>query len=458
MAVAAAEALHETSERSEAFSARDYDREAQAIQAAAELIRSIGSIPVREAFKEDVSQDRARNLKEAIYQAPNNPEARAQVEANVRKDLGERAFKVAHVSTSKQQIDADGRISQHGQYSDETHLNAIKYASDNPLIFPYTIAQIRNSKRIHLAAQDGTLDTHWMVVFSRCAVASDKKLKEAGFFELTKSASIQATTVIDGEVVTQSAFVAGVRHPNAKRHDDRAVEAIGEDFDVDYSGMTTAEIADTPIFIPKDMVPDEKAAIMFAKLFDEKVGGTWCGQDNGGVIKSWEEYEKLIEVSQEREANFEPLVQKITDQLIAERHQFESPTDATERLDKLSAYELIDKSLLDDSIDPLVFGYDSAHHVRAAREHVLRSEYEQAISSVQVAKSVEQSTSCPSGGKNKKEKMPGELESEEESTEEFSWHGGKISVGKCVNCEEEPKQVGVKSWCEDCIRDHCGKK
>jgi hypothetical protein len=456
MAVAAAETLHKTDKRPEVFSVRDFEHEAQAVEAADKLIRSIGSIGVKGAFNEGLPQGTAQTLKEAIDQAPEKPEARAQVESNVGKDLGERAHKVAHVSTSKQKIDANGRIYQHGQYSDETQLNAAKYASDNPLVLPYTLAELRNSKRIEIAAREGILGTHWMVVFSRCAEASDEELKEAGFFELTKSTSIQATTIIDGEIVTQSVFVAGVRHPNAKRHDGRVVEEIGNEFDVDYEGMSPSEIVDTPVFISKDMVPDEDAAIMLAKLYDEKAGGAWCGQDNGGETKSWEDYRELIAISEQREAEFEPLVQKITDQLIAERHTFTEPTDATERLAKLSAYELIDRSLIDDSIDPLVFGYDSAHHVRLAREHDRRGAHEQAKISAQVAKSVEKSTSCPSA--NKKEKMPGELDSEEESTEEFSWHGGKISIGKCVNCNEGPKKVGVKSWCEECIGGHCGKK
>lgn len=456
MTVAVAETLGKTDKRPEVFSTRDFEHESQAVEAAELLIRSIGSVATQEALKQALPEDRTQSLKEAIDKASDNPEARTQVEANVSKDLGERAHKVAHISTSKQQIDADGRIYQHGQYNDEVQLNAAQFASDNPLIMPYTLAEIRNSKRVEAAAREGILDTHWMVTFSRCAVASDSELKAAGFFELTKSTSIQATTVIDGEIVTQSAFVAGVRHPNAKRHDGRVVEAIGEEFGVDYKGMSTAEIIDNPIFISKDLVPDEKAAIMLTHMFDEKAGGTWFGQDNGGEIRSWEDYEELIEISEQREVNFEPLVQKITDQLIAERHLFTSPTDATERLAKLSAYELVDRSVIDDSIDPLVFGYDSAGYIRAAREQALLGEYEQAKASSRTAKSLEQSTSCPSA--NKKEKLPGEVDSDEESTQELSWHGGKIYIGKCVNCKEGPKKVGVKSWCEDCIGGHCGKK
>lgn len=42
------------------------------------------------------------------------------------------------------------------------------------------------------------------------------------------------------------------------------------------------------------------------------------------------------------------------------------------------------------------------------------------------------------------------------SKEELSWHGGKIKSGTCVNCEEGPKDVGVESWCEGCIKGHCG--
>lgn len=42
--------------------------------------------------------------------------------------------------------------------------------------------------------------------------------------------------------------------------------------------------------------------------------------------------------------------------------------------------------------------------------------------------------------------------------EKLSWHGGKIKQGTCVSCNEGPKDVGVKSWCKDCISGHCGSK
>lgn len=39
----------------------------------------------------------------------------------------------------------------------------------------------------------------------------------------------------------------------------------------------------------------------------------------------------------------------------------------------------------------------------------------------------------------------------EATKEELSWHGGKIKKGTCINCDEENVDVGVESWCQDCI-------
>lgn len=41
--------------------------------------------------------------------------------------------------------------------------------------------------------------------------------------------------------------------------------------------------------------------------------------------------------------------------------------------------------------------------------------------------------------------------------EKNSWHGGTIKKGKCVNCHEFT-DVGVESWCKQCISGHCGSK
>lgn len=59
-------------------------------------------------------------------------------------------------------------------------------------------------------------------------------------------------------------------------------------------------------------------------------------------------------------------------------------------------------------------------------------------------------------GKKTAEEELAELGFGNKSKEELSWHGGKIKKGKCVNCNEGPKEVGVKDWCKDCISGHCG--
>lgn len=36
------------------------------------------------------------------------------------------------------------------------------------------------------------------------------------------------------------------------------------------------------------------------------------------------------------------------------------------------------------------------------------------------------------------------------------WYGSHKTIGRCVNCKEGPKEVGEKSWCQSCIKGHCG--
>ena len=284
--------------------------------------------------------------------------------------------------------DEAGKIRQHGQSLDSVQANSLRFAADSPQMLKRTKAETRNSFRIQHHFDQRDLENNYFVVFSRAADDMDEaSMKRAGFFTDTMSCAIQVTSVKDGRLVTESAFVAGIEKPGEARHDGRTIVAAAAELGIDYSGMGATEMLDAPALVPKAMMPN--GAVDLVALVD-KVRGTFFGQ-----AKPHQDYLEFLEVCREREERFEPKVQEITDQLIAENRFINSPIEAVRRLHEISGEKMLEQAIGDDDIDPAVFGPVSAPALMEARLAYHRGDAEGVIENIQIAKAYRQDSSCP---------------------------------------------------------------
>ncbi|MDB5181897.1 MAG: hypothetical protein JWP13_660 [Candidatus Saccharibacteria bacterium] len=395
-----------------------------------ELVEICSEAPVRYA-----------SLFEAIQCAANGDErARKLITADVQTDTGERTIKAGNITEIELTTDEDGNIWQYGQEMDDVYVNALRYAADGWQMRERSEIEARNGTRIKHHNRSGRLNDDYFVAFSCVADnMTTKELQETGFFTDTMSVVIQVTHSNDGVLTTQSAFVAGVKHPEGPRHDIKAVVGVAERFGVDLSGKTSAQILDNPLLIPKELMPN--GVLDLVRMYDEAAGGTFFGQD-----KSIEDYQEYAAFCKRREANFKPKVERIVNELIAEAPTITSPEMATERLGKISAKYMVEMAVQDKTINPDVFGGGAAARIEVARWHVAHGNYEQAAQLTKEAVRVERSSSCPNGksGVRTEKSFDDVSESGESDTSEGDSGDCEFVSKECPECGAKDVKTVVK--------------
>ena len=335
-------------------------------------------------------QSPIESLHEAIQLASSGDEvARALVETNVRTDVIERTIKTGHVMSPVPLVITDeGKIVQHGQSMDSVQANSLRYAADHPVMRARTEAETRNAFRIEELNRAGFFKDYCFVVLSRA-----ENLPEAGFFTDTMSCSLQVTAKQGNGLATESAFVSGIASAGSKQHDEATIVKLGAKMGKDLVGMIPAEIIDTPFLVRKDLMSN--GAIDIVKLYDDCAGGMFFGE-----AAEQQDYLHYLLKCQQREQTFVPKVAMIRDELIRDAKNISSPVGAIDKLHELSEKHMVEKAIVDRSINPLVFGIIAAPHIVQARIATDRGDWADRDNYLQKAKDTASSSSCP--GKLKK--------------------------------------------------------
>ncbi len=419
-------------------------------QRAIRLMRSCGSLAVVGNLPESNNQEPGefRNLLEAIHSAADGDENGINlIDQNIETDYIERSFKAGSITEVDLQSNDQKGFGQHGQSLDSVNANSWRFIGRIRQMRERLAAEARNKYRQDIAHEMGLLEENYFVVLS--SVPDDmtrQELIEEDFFVDTMSCSMQATTSQNGNVKLESAFVAGVKHPKAERHDLRAIRYLAKKLGHDFDDKSATEILDSPLLIPKKLMPN--GIVDLVALFDESEG-TFFGED-----KPQENYVLHREFWRQRQADLKSMVEGIRRQLISERHTFKVPTDATKRLGKLSEKAGVHNALEDSSIDPNVFGSVAANHIQTARVHRALGNYDLANAALQRAEKTAKSSSCPGSIQDEQNKNNAD-ETDEKSSEllniESDSKDGKI---RCIKCRESVKKKDVvkeKSWsCPSC--------
>lgn len=331
-----------------------------------------------------VNREPINSLRDGIKLAAEGNEAALKlVETNVATDVIERTIKTGHVMNPIHlEMTTAGKIMQYNQTADSIHANSLQLAADDPTMRARTEAETRNSFRIEDLYRDGWFEDHSLVVFS---LAEDMP---AVFFTETMSCSIQVTSKADTGLRLETAFVAGVSEPGAPAHDIDTMIGVGDMLGVDFRGKTKAEILDMPLLIPNEFM--RNGAIDMVKLWDKVCGGFFG--ENKPAPMSYEDYH---EYCRERTKSFQPKVECIRDQLVAEATAINTRLQAIDRLHELSEQQMVLKAIEDKTIDPRVFGRGAQHIIDA---RILYSQGEIHLAEQATARAIQsaESTSCPS--------------------------------------------------------------
>jgi hypothetical protein len=338
----------------------------------------------------ETPEEPKQSLHEAITSASEgDPIARKYVKRCVATDVIERSIKVGHITTIDQKLDADGQLIQFGRSGRSIQANSLRFASNNPKMRPRTVAETHNMFRIEDAHRMGLLEDHWVLVPSRPPddMPEDEMAKE-GFFVDTMSIAFQATTAGgEGELLTESAFVAGKKDREAPRHDAELVQHLATRLGIDISDVTATELLNRPWLVPKSLMPD--GVIDIVRIADDEMG-TFFGQD-----KPREDYQAYLEKCKQREAELQSTVEEITEALLSSASSLHSPTEATQKLHELSEEKLVKRAVYDEKIDATVFGTEAATYVEAARYYAGQGDMTRVEEFTQKAVETADSSSCP---------------------------------------------------------------
>lgn len=404
------------------------------------LIQRAGAMALDEVVQVEQIPE-TMTLMEAIHQAAQgNQEARNMVAANVRTEAIEITYKAGFVIQTELQINEQGQTIQFGQTAEDMQLNSLRYASNNEIIRPRSQAEVRNSMRIEDLHRQGLLDDYYFVVFSRCADGDDATLSDLGFFAASKSTAIQATTKhSDGSLVLESAFVSGVLEPDAVRHDVDALEYIGNELGVEFTG-DDAKVIDTPVLIPKNMVPNGVVDIV-KDLWDPAVEAVTGHASFYGQQKPKQDYQEHRQECQQKQDALEHRIQIAVDQLLEESKSITDPAHALLRLHKITERAMIDEAAQDASIDVTAYGREAAFHVEVARAHFAAGDHASAQRALNSAYKVARSSSCPSALRQQAEGIDANNEDGTSPNQAPEGECKEVKNGEVVNCPFCKKKV-----------------
>lgn len=417
----------------------------------------IGAVALNQSVRVDkvdeplVKQpDVSNNLAESIGLAQEgDPKAIKLLKINARTDYIERAFKSGFVMAVDLERNEDGKLTQNGQTLESVQVNSLRYL-ENERLKERAKVEALHTIRDQYYADKGVFKKYARVTLSLVDdQMSDEEAAKAGFFVNTRSLSIQLVTEDEkGDVVIQSAFVAGKQSADAAPFDIRSAREFAERLGVDYEGLGSEEMHARPILVDKSIMPD---VLVAAQLFDEsasEITGSYkfFGKNRNSpptradYIQRYDENKKMVD-------DMDHDIDIVAWELMCSSPQ--SPLEATTELARLNDKLLKDRIITDESIDANVLGVEAAYRVNHARDRYreLQSMPIEMQQQNQIMRDIDMlqkeindlgsSSSCPGGATNKKmDSIFGELEGQDKNED------SKETVEDCEFISEECPECG----------------
>lgn len=314
--------------------------------------------------------------------------SRQVIETNVRTDLGERLYKVAHQSRVAMKFE-DGVLRQNSRSLTDIHRNTLRHMHLSPEMLRRTKIELKNAILFEELQKAGALEDNIVAVFSPTPTAmSLKEKRDYNFFLDTESCSIQMLKTEGQATYIETAMVAGKATPQSERHDIITITKLMQSYGLEVPEQDGTSLLQYVLLIPKSAVANGITDIV--RLYDDAAGGTFYGQAMPRL-----NYNQYAQECEARNRSFDDTVERITDQLILEASNFTSPIDVIERLDYLSERYGVTHAIQDKTIDEAVFGRQAALHIQEARFFIEQGELGRADNSMRKAQATADSGSCP---------------------------------------------------------------
>jgi len=375
-------------------------------------------------------------LKSAIEAAEYDEKAMLTVQMNAKTAVLEALLKAGNVIRAESEVTTEGKIVQGLQSQRDIHRNTLLFRKGHAGLRELSMIEVRNGFRIEQALASGLLEDYYVLVPSLVSSKLPTKVSaDGGYFTDTMSAAFQLTTLEDGKLVTDTAFVAGVDETGGVRHDVSATVGMLEDIGIESDGDTTAML-DSPILIPKKMLPN--GVIDIARLYDKQLGEDYFFGQKGGPPCS---YDEMRDYCQKREARLDDTVQSVVSELLVGKGWYDTPEAATAALAQIVKRHAVGRVIGDHTIDASVLGRQAAYFVEEARFYASMGDQ---AALERATEKVHETADVRTCGFRLDKNEGNDPESGSENNEQPT---GKI---RCVKCKEKvpaKEVIKPKSWC-----------
>lgn len=458
-----------------------YDQEVQE-----RLAGWLGGIALEQTIHvESLDLPEQTSLAQLITEAKlGNEQAMAAVRMNAHTTVIETLLKTGNVTRIEAEVAPNGSLRQHGHTYDSIHRNTMRSTTNkSPGVQRRAKTEALNWQRTEAAIANGELEHNWFVAFSlppeHMPIAD---MKKEGFFVHTMTGVVQATTLHEGKVVTESGFVAGMsevkedvdatnEHNNQqiavasqKRYDIAIIRDMYEQWGVTgASDMSTEDLLATPLLVPKNLMPHGVSSLV--ELYD-----SYLGQDYFfGLQQPRQAYETFADTCAKKAAQYNSITDRVIQDLLDEAESFQGKPDlAIARLYEYAQFHSLERAYRDKSIDASVFGAKGEYRTKRARMYYDSNDVEAFMREANLGHQEAVTTACGGGAGTSGEGASGEggqASAEgaaagggagaagmnvEKGSDAIKWRNGYCRLDTSV-CPEKGKRTLV-GQCEVCIK------
>ncbi|MGF7229583.1 MAG: hypothetical protein ACQR33_06435 [Candidatus Saccharibacteria bacterium] len=412
--------------------------------------RWLGSIALGDVATTAPEQNDTVTIVDLLKEArAGDSQALSAVRLNAHTTVIETLLKTGNIMRISAQLNDRGNLEQHTHSYEAIHRNALQAAHNRSASSERRSAiEALNWQRTEAAIHAGHLEDHWFVVFSLPPEnESVANLKKDGFFAHTMTAVMQATTLENNTVRTESAFVAGmpavaedatlsdaennarVAQQAKQRYDIATIRALYAEWGIaNATTMSTEDLLATPLLIPKETMPNGIANIV--EQYDQLVGNTFFG-----LPQPKQNYATFANVCEQKTARYQQITDRVVHDLLDQSGSFKSPAQAVNKLYALAKKHALERAYRDTSIDATVFGGKAAPLIERARVAYQNGDQHMFAMLSTLAQEVAVTTACGGGsGVDKsldKSGAEGELANGETNAENWKWKKGVCRVESC---------------------------
>lgn len=366
----------------------------------------LGRVSVKQALEHTFVKPEAAGptLASAIIEARNgDKEAENLVDINVSTATTEAFFKAGHLTRIEKELSDDGEVIQFGVTTENLQYNSVVFRPNrHAALKQFTLAEVQNGLREQELAKQGILKDYWFIVPSCVPENLPEELLDDrgdGYFTSSMTFAAQGTTQVEtSKLITETVFDKGT---NAA-HDDTYQRRQSERFDIAAIGKvyqrfgldvpkSALDLLKNPLLISKLEMPN--GMVDFWRFIDESK------DELKGVIPVRTEQQYIDKISQsvEREDSLVDVKQEVKRRLLAYGDSFKNDMQAIDTLWELVRKYGVKESVVNNHIDPIVFGGQAADLIKQARQSATIGDMESVLYLQKAAEQVAKISGCGGG-------------------------------------------------------------